>query len=103
MFKCLYCVKYFQATKGRSHHESPYCTRILQQNVVNADDNAGFDFFTYEECELNSKEEMPHIVNEDLTYVHMQESYYKKCFSLDCLYQSTDFKSFIDIMPVYSD
>ena len=75
MFKCLYCVKYFQTRKGRSHHESPYCTRILQQNVVNADDNAGFDFFTYEECELNSKEEMPHIVNEDLTYVHMQESY----------------------------
>ena len=30
-------------------------------------------------------------------------SHIKKCFNSDCLYQSTDFKSLVAIMPAYSD
>ena len=103
MFKCLYCVKYFSSTKGRSHHESRYCTKRLKQNVINDDANDGFDNFIHEDVTFNDNDNFSYIVNEDLTYVYMQESFYRKCFNLDCLYQSNDFNSFLQKMPTYSD
>ena len=64
--------EYFSTTKGRSHHERRFCTRRLSQNVINGHGNADLDIIAYEGCILNEEEDNPHIVNEDLTYVHMQ-------------------------------
>ena len=64
--------EYFSTTKGRSHHERRFCTRRLSQNVINGRGNADLDIIAYEGCILNEEEDNPHIVNEDLTYVHMQ-------------------------------
>ena len=57
----------------------------------------------HEDVAFNDDDDFPYIVNEHLTYVYMQESFYRKCFNLDCLYQSNDFNSFIQKMPTYSD
>ena len=64
--------EYFSTTKGRSHHERRYCTRRLSKNVINGHGNSDFDIIVYEGCILNEEEDNPHIVNEDLAYVHMQ-------------------------------
>jgi hypothetical protein len=47
-------------------------------------------------------EDEPHIVNVDFNYVLKQENFFLKCYNLKCLYDSTDFDSFIKLMPDYS-
>ena len=71
MFKCLYCVNISLLQKEKVIMRD-VITRRLCQNIINGDINADFDIIAYEGCILNEEENNPHIVNEDLAYVHMQ-------------------------------
>ena len=102
MFKCLYCNKLFPSKRGRSLHEKRNCPRRPSLNVVDdvhyGPPVAHFDNHNF----IGDGDDQPQIVNVDFSYVQKQESYYRICYNIRCLYESTDMKSFMKLMPVYS-